>query len=161
MTEPTEFTYETWVEKQDEIVKEGINKHYEGLLNSVKATRSERDELSKELKKLSKEVEANSEAGKLLGELQAKLSASEKKSNFIELAAKQGIKRPSAAYAIAISENLFTEEGEPDFEKIREAVPELFTVQSIKSDAGSGTNQKPEASFNSNIRSYLSKKHKR
>jgi hypothetical protein len=159
MTEP-EFSYETWVEKQDETVKEGINKHYEGLLNSVKATREERDSLSKELKKLSKEVEVNSEAGKLIGELQDKLSASERKANFLEQAARVGCKKPTVAFALANAENLYTEKGEPDWEKIKETVPELFTVQSIKSDAGSGTNQKPEANFNAEIRKALKNKHR-
>jgi hypothetical protein len=160
-----EFSYETWVETQGEEVRKGIETYHEqkaqGLLNTVKATREERDVLSKELKELSKKVTQDSEVGKQLGELTSRLEFSEKKSNFLEQAAKVGCKKPTVAFALANAENLYLEDGTADWEKIREAVPELFTIQSIKSDAGSGTNQKPEANLNANIRNYLRKKHKR
>jgi hypothetical protein len=158
MTEQ-EFSYETWLESQDEKIKAGIQNHFQGLLNSVKATREERDTLSKELKKLAKEVDENSDAGKQIGELNARLAAAEKKSNFIEQAVKQGVIRPGAAYAIATTENLYTEQGEPDWGKIRESIPELFKVTNTSHNAGSGTNQAalPKNDLNTRIREAANK----
>jgi hypothetical protein len=73
------------------------------------------------------------------------------------LAVKQGIKRPSVAYAIANADNLYSEDGQPDFDRLKETVPELFGSITTNSDAGSGTNQKPEVNFNANIRKQLRK----
>ncbi len=145
--------YEDWFGEQTEEVKAMIEEHYKNLLNSVKATRDERDALSIELKKLAKEVDGNSEAGKQLGELRAKLEASERKSNFIDEAVKQGVIRPQAAFAIANTENLYTEDGKPDWEKIRDSVPELFKVSNTNNNAGSGTsNALPKNNPNQIIR---------
>lgn len=136
-----QFNYEKWLETQGEEIRKGIEAHFNGLMNTVKATREERDALSKELKKLAKEVDENSEAGKQLGELRSKLDLAERKSNFIEQAVKQGVKRPTAAYAIANTENLYLEDGNPDWTKIKESVPELFSVTNTSTNAGAGTNQ--------------------
>lgn len=153
-----QMDYETWFGEQTEEIKSMIEEHNKGLHNSVKATREERDSLAKELKKLSKEIDENSEAGKLVSDLQAKLQQAERKSTFIEQAVKQGIKRPTAAYAIAVTENLFKEDGNPDFEKIKESIPELFTVTNTNTNAGSGTNTAlPKRDANQAIREAASK----
>lgn len=131
--------FETWLETQTDEVKELISKRFEALTNTVRATRDERDSISKTLKEVSKKVETDSDAGKLVSDLQAKLQASERKASFIEAATKEGVIRPSAAYTIASTENLFTEDGSPDWARIRESVPELFKVQTVKANAGSGT----------------------
>lgn len=153
------MNYEQWFGEQAEEVRAMIEEHNKGLLNSVKATRDERDALSKELKKLAKEIDEHSEAGKQLGELRAKLEQAEKKSNFIEQAVKQGVKRPTAAYAIANTENLFLEDGNPDWGKIKESVPELFTVTNTSNNAGAGTNQNalPKRDVNTAIREAANK----
>lgn len=151
------FDYEQWIGEQSEEIKAGIEAHYNGLLNTVKATRQERDELSAELKKLAKNVDANSDAGKQVSELQARLAATEKKANFMEQATLKGVKRPGVVFALANSENLYNDKGEPDWEKIKESVPELFGTQVASNDAGSGTNQKPQGDANKSIRDSLQK----
>lgn len=153
-------TFDKFLEVQGDEVKSLYETHTTGLMNTVKATRQERDDLAKELKSLAKKIDVDSEAGKQVGELQARLQAAEKKANFLELAAKQGVKRPSAAFAIANAENLFLEDGSPDWNKIKESVPELFSQQAIGSDAGSGTNKRQEGNFNANIRKALRNRHK-
>lgn len=154
-------TYEEVLAKLTEEERTVLDEHNQGLLNSVKATRQERDDLAKELKSLAKKIDVDSEAGKQVGELQVRLAQAEKKANFLDAASKVGVKRPSAAYAIANSENLYTEDGQPDWEKIKESVPELFGTQAINSDAGSGTKTKVEKNFNANIRTALQNKHKK
>lgn len=137
---PKEYKdFEEWLNGQSEEVKNLVTQRFEALENTVKAVRGERDNLNHELKELSKKIEADSEAGKQLGELTTRLEAAERKANFIDSASKQGVIRPSAAYAIATSENLFTEKGDPDWNKIKESVPELFRVTNTNTNAGSGT----------------------
>ncbi|MEP0862686.1 MAG: hypothetical protein HRF52_14735 [Ignavibacterium sp.] len=131
--------FEEWLEKQPDDVKGLIQERFESLENTVKATRGERDTLKKELAELAKKVSEDTEAGKQLGELRAKLESIERKANFFESSAKYGVTRPNVAYALAISENLFTENGIPDWEKIKESVPEIFRASYTKNNAGSGT----------------------
>lgn len=151
------FDYEQWIGEQSEEIKAGIEAHYNGLLNTVKATRQERDELSAELKKLAKNVDANSDAGKQVSELQAKLAATEKKAAFMEQANLKGVKRPGALFSIANADNLFDDKGEPDWKRMQESVPELFGTVVSNNDAGSGTNQKPQGDSNKTIRDTLMK----
>lgn len=151
-------TYEEWFGEQTDEVKAMIEEHNKGLLNSVKATREERDSLKNELKKLAKEVDETSEAGKQLAELRVKLESAEKKSTFLEEAVKRGVIRPTAAYAIANSESLYTEKGDPDWDKLRESVPELFKVTQAKTNAGSGTQTAlPGKDLNQRIREAATK----
>lgn len=141
--------YETWLETQPENVKTLLAQRFEALENTVKATRQERDTLNGELKELGKKLEKGSEAETRLSELTSRLSQAEKKATFLELAWKEGCVRPSAAYALATSENLFKEDGLPDWSKLRESVPELFRVTNTNTNAGSGTN-KPVATQSPN-----------
>ena len=66
---------------------------------------------------------------------------------------------PTAAYAIANSENLFLPDGTPDWEGIKASVPELFKVQNTNNNAGSGTNTNalPLRTANERIRDAASK----
>jgi hypothetical protein len=131
--------FETWLDTQDEATKNLVQERFSVLERTISNTRDERDTLSRELKGLARKVDSDSDAGIAIGELRNRLAASEKKSSFIELAVQKGIKRPSAAYAIATSENAFLEDGTPDFEKIRETIPELFSTVNTNTSAGSGT----------------------
>jgi uncharacterized coiled-coil DUF342 family protein len=153
--EEVKSKFETWLESQSDEVKTLIQERFESLENTVHATREERDNLNKELKDLSKSIDENSEAGKQLTEAISRADAAEKKSNFIVEAVKQGAKRPTAAYAIAETEKLFDDKGNPDWNKIKESVPELFTVANTSNNAGSGTNQSSlpnKNDFNSRVR---------
>jgi hypothetical protein len=131
--------FETWLETQSDEVKELVNQRFEALTNTVRATRDERDSISNTLKSLSKKVDTDSDAGKELNDLRTKLQQSERKASFIESAVKEGVTRPSVAYTVANAEGYFTEDGSPDWAKIRETVPELFKAKDIKANAGAGT----------------------
>jgi uncharacterized coiled-coil DUF342 family protein len=152
--------FDSWLETQTEEVKTLLAERFSSLENTVKATREERDTFKNELKDLSKHVDENSEAGKQLTEAISRADAAEKKSNFIVEAVKQGAKRPTAAYAIAETEKLFDDKGNPDWNKIRESVPELFTVVNTSNNAGSGTNTSSlpnKNDFNSRVRDAANK----
>ena len=152
--------FDKWLATQDANTQTLIQERFKALENTVKATRTERDTLSTELKELGKKLDKGSEAEKQLSELTDKLSQAERKSSFLELAAKEGCIRPSAAYALASSESLFKEDGLPDWGKLKESVPELFRVTNTGTNAGSGTN-KPATTQNPNdvIREAAGKTH--
>jgi ribosomal protein S20 len=157
--EEVKDTFDKWLETQAEEVKTLIADRFSSLENTVKATREERDTFKNELKEISKKVTGDSEAGIQISELSKRLEASERKSNFIDQAVKNGVIRPNAAYAIATTENLYDDKGNPDWNKIRESIPELFKVTNTSNNAGSGTNQKalPGNSVNDRIREAANK----
>lgn len=139
--EEVKDAFDKWLETQTEEVKTLIAERFSSLENTVKATREERDTFKGELKELAKKVTDDSEAGIKISELSKKLEVSERKANFIEQAVKQGVIRPTAAYAIASTENLYDDKGNPDWNKLKESVPELFKVANTSNNAGSGTNK--------------------
>ncbi len=140
--EEVKAEFEIWLETQDESVKTLINNRFSALETTVKAVREERDNFGRELKSLARNVDKESDAGKQLDELRNKLKLSERKSTFLEAASKQGITKPSVVYAYATNENMFTEDGEPDWARMKETVPELFKVSDVKTHAGTNTNPK-------------------
>jgi hypothetical protein len=137
MKEYTEF--DKWLEKQDESVKALIADRFTALENTVRATREERDSFSIQLKEVGSKLEKGSEAELKIAELNNKLTQATKKATFLEMAQTAGCLRPNAAFAIATAENLFNEQGEPDFKKLKESTPELFKVANMKTNAGAGT----------------------
>lgn len=149
------FNYEQWIGEQSEEIKAGIEAHYQGILNTAKATRQERDDLDKKLKRLAKEVEVGSDAEKTISEMRGQLANETKRANFFEGANKQGIKNAKLAFALANTDNLYTDEGTPDWDKIKENAPELFNAQAINSNAGSGTNQRPAVDSSKAVRDAL------
>lgn len=141
----TPESWEAWMEGQDEQVKSLYSKHAEGLLNSVKATRSERDELRAELKKLAKEQAEGSEAKTKLDDMATRLERTERRAAFFEEAMKPDIqcRNPRAAFLIAEAANLFDKKGNPDWDAIHKETPELFGAPNANANAGAGTARPP------------------
>lgn len=125
-TVPPNETFESWFEKQDESVKGLITGHTQGLSNTVKAVREERDVLSKQIKDLTAKAEAGSETQKQLEKLSKELEAANRRSDFVESASREKCNNVKAAYALAQAEDLFRRDGSPDWVKIREEAPQLF-----------------------------------
>ncbi len=146
------LTWETWLEGQDEQVRTLIQKQTEGLLNTVKATRSERDDLAKQIKDLAKKQAEGSDARRALDEMSAKLETTERRAAFMEEAIKPEVqcKNPRAAFLLAEAENLFTKRGDPDWAAIKAAAPELFGTVSANANAGTGTQKPPTPAQNMN-----------
>ncbi len=131
--------FEKWLDAQSVEVKNLIQERFTALENTVKAVRNERDTFNAELKKLGEKLEKGSEAETKLLEMTSKLSSLEKKTNFFEKATSEGCIRPNVAFSLASTENLFKDDGNPDWKRIKENAPELFKVMNTKNDAGSGT----------------------
>lgn len=153
----TPATWDAFLEKQPADVKALYESHSTGLLNTVKAVRDERDGFKKQLKDLTKNAEAGSEAQKQLEAMMAQLEVTERRATFLEEAVKPEIecRNPGAAWVIAKAQDLFTKNGQPDWKQIKTAAPELFGKVIANANAGNGTGTPPahKQDMNSFIRS--------
>lgn len=145
-------SFEKFLEAQPEAIKGLYAQHTAGLQNTVKATRDERDALSKQLKELLPKVEKGSDAEKTLLEFQTKLEQAERRATFVEEAIKPeiGCRNPKAAYALAVADSLFNRHGGADWAAIKAAAPELFGQPSVPGNAGAGTGEPPTTKGNMN-----------
>lgn len=139
------------VKSWDEIYKalpedqrKAYDEHVQGLNNTVKATREERNGLQEQLKALLPKAEKGSELEKALNDALVKLDAADKRSNFIEEAVKPeiGCHNLKAAYALALSEpeKYFKRSGATDWETLKKDAPELFGPITPDGSGGEGTN---------------------
>lgn len=150
----TPATFESILEK-DPKIKELYEQHTAALLNTVKATRDERDGLRTQVKELLAKSEKGSENEKALTETLLKLEATERRATFVEEAVKPGIdcRNPKAAYALAVTIDAFDRKGNPDWSLLKKEAPELFGKLTPLAHGGSGTETPPQANdINSMIR---------
>ena len=115
--------------------------HTQGLQNSVRATRDERDGLKNQLQEALKKAEKGSEFEKNLTESLEKVNSLEKRANFAEQAIKPeiGCRNVKAAFALALAEDYFRKNGDPDWEAIKKEAPELFGAIIPDANGGNGT----------------------
>ena len=139
-------------EDQKEIVTGLYNEKNKGLLNTVKATREERDTFATQLRDAAKKAEKGSDVEKMYTEQADQLDKANKRADFYEDAPNHECKNPKAAFKIATTDNLFTKKGLPDWEAIKEEAPELFGVAVTpprkpvgRGGAGEGTDKRPAA----------------
>ena len=155
-------TFEAWLEKADPTVKTLYEQHTAGLRNTVKATRDERDALTKQVKDLLGKSEKGSQAEKDLTAALAKMETAEKRATFAEDAVRPeiGCSNPKLAYILAVDGDLFDRKGNPDWAAIKTAAPELFRKANIPNgDAGNGTNQpNGKADMNQVLRGALGRR---
>lgn len=132
-----------FIEKQPDEVKALYEKETSGLKNTVQATRQERDDLAKQIKELLPKAEKGSDVEKTLNETLGKLEAAERRATFAEQALQPGIdcKNIKAAYALAVSDDLFDRKGLPNWDAIKKEAPELFGKPAANGNAGAGTSQ--------------------
>lgn len=127
--------------------------HVQGLSNSVRATRDERDNIKNELKALGQLLGSDANGAKAKVEaLLEQVDRSERRVAFLEAAVKPeiGCRNPGLAFLLAETNGLFTGRGDPDWAAIREAAPELFGAPAPKGGAGSGTGTPPPAKTSMN-----------
>ncbi len=145
--------FEDWLKGQPDTVQQLINQRFQSLESTVRATRTERDNFSSQVRDLTKKAEKGSEMERELTTLSQKLEAAERKSDFMDQAIKPeiGCRNPAAAYAVALSGSMFNSKGVPDWDAIKKAVPELFGANVPKANAGNdGGGQLPTATNDMN-----------
>jgi Arc/MetJ-type ribon-helix-helix transcriptional regulator len=148
----TPASFEEFLEAQPEAVKALYTNHSEALLNTVRATRSERDDMAKKIKELTKGMAEGSEAKTQLEAMSAQLEKTQKRAAFLEDAMKPEIqcRNAKAAWLLAEAGDLFDRKGMPNWTAIRQEAPELFGVASANANAGNGTGQPPAPQKNMN-----------
>ena len=155
LEQPNIENFEQWLEAHaDDTARSLYDSHIEGLRNSVQATRQERDTLKSEIKDLMKTAEKGSQSEKALQDALDRLERAEKKNSFLEQAPQAQCNNPTAAYKIAVADNLFKRDGSPDWDSIKKEAPQLFGATTTNIGAGNGTDRQPEqpADMNSFIR---------
>jgi predicted nuclease with TOPRIM domain len=146
-------TFDAWIEKQDDKVKELYQTHTSGLKSALEKERDEKKLLSGQLKELLPKAEKGSDLEKQLSETLIKMDAAEKRASFVEQAIKPeiGCVNVKAAYALALADDLFDKNGRPDWSEIKKTAPELFR-KAGSTDGGAGGETPPANDINSAIR---------
>jgi hypothetical protein len=141
----TPVSFETWLEGQDETVKGLIAARFEKLETTVRTTRDERDNFSKQIKTLAKQQAEGSEAKAQLEQLGAQLEETERRAAFLEEAFNPALqcRNPRAAWTLAKAQDLFDKKGNPDWAALKREAPELFGVPVANANAGNGTGKPP------------------
>ena len=141
----TPATWEDYINTQPDEVKALYTTHSEGLLNTVKATRAERDTLARDLKAAAAKMDEGSAARTQLEQVTARLDEAEKRAAFLEDAATAQCKNSKAAWLLAKAGDLFDKHGRPDWAAIKAEAPELFGAPAANANAGTGTQKLPPA----------------
>lgn len=145
-TENIEFSFDSWLGAQPEHVRKGYETHTAGLRSALETERTQRKEFASQLKGLSAKAEKGSEAERALGEMSSRVEQAEQRAAFYEEAGKPEIActNPKAAFLVASAEGLFKRSGEPDWNAIKQAAPELFGQRKTPpGNAGSGNGSPP------------------
>ena len=145
-------TFEAWLEGQSDEVKNRFAEGTTGLKSALTSERENSKTLSGQLKELQGKVAEGSEAAKQIAQLQAqiadkdkRIAESERREAFSAGAKKAGCSNSKAAYAIAVSGDLFKKNGDPDWDAIKAEAPELFGKKNPDGNAGNGTGGDPDA----------------
>ena len=148
----TPASFEEFLEAQPEPVKALYNSHSEALMNTVRATREERDNFAKQIKQLTKGMAEGSEAKTQLEQMGAQLERTERRATFLEDAMRPEIqcRNAKAAWLLAEAGSLFDKKGNPDWAAIKADAPELFGVLAANANAGQGTQTPPAPQKNMN-----------
>jgi len=123
-------TWETVIAALPEADRVLYEQHTTGLRNTVQATRQERDALQQQLGELTKAIGKNDpeSAKALLAQMTTEIETAKRRADFLEGAVRPeiGCSNPGAAFAIAHNQGLFDARGNPNWDAIKQAVPELF-----------------------------------
>lgn len=135
------FTYEAWLEKQDDQIREMLEGHTKGLKTALDSERESRKGYEKQLRDLAKKAEAGSDAQKQLTEMADQIKTAESRADFYDAAHREGVTNLKLAYLVATQDDLFDKQGRVNFAEMKKSYPELFAGSNggARGDAGSGT----------------------
>lgn len=124
----TPQTWETWFEAQSDEVKNLYKAHHDGLLNTVKATRTERDQLAQQLKDATSKLQEGSEVRQALESLSGQLETANRRAAFYEQATSRevGCRNPRLAWLAAQESGAIDDKGAVNWETLKQGYPELF-----------------------------------
>jgi len=152
-------SFDQYVSTLDEPLQQLYTSNIAGLKNALESEKENRRKLSEQVKALSPAVEKGSELEKKLAETAKLLEEAERRSNeynrratFAEQAIRPGVNcaNVKAAYALAVSENLFNEDGSPKWKELQKLAPELFRI--TKQTNAGNLNEAVSSDINAAIR---------
>ena len=118
--------------------------HTQGLQSALKAERQQRQDLAKQLREATGQLEAGSKARADLEALQVQLEETQRRADFATEASGQGVANVRLAYLAAQEFDLFDRRGNVRWDELKKAAPELFVQPApARGNAGAGTATTP------------------
>lgn len=140
---PLEF--DSWLKDQPAEVQTLLTSHTTGLKSALDGERTSRKDLDRQLKALSKKLEAGSEAQQAVDKLRTENKTQSMKADFYEAAHREGATNLKLAFIAGRESGLIDDDGEVDWPKFKTTHPELFGAKKATppGKAGSGTDNQP------------------
>ena len=148
-------TWDSILEGLPEEAKGAYEQHTQGLQSALRAERQQRQDLAKQLREASSQLEAGSKARQDLEALQAQFEDAQRRADFATEAGSHAVSNVKLAYLAAQEFDLFDRRGNVQWDELRNQAPELFTQpQPARGNAGSGTSAPPSQAqdMNAHIR---------
>ena len=137
-------TWEAILETLPDDHKALYEQHTQGLQSALRTERQQRQDLAKQLREASGQLEAGSKARQDLEALQAQFEDAQRRADFATEAGGQGVSNVKLAYLAAQEFDLFDRRGNVQWDELRKAAPELFRQsQPARGNAGAGTAAPP------------------
>lgn len=145
------LTFDAWLSSQPNDVKDLVEDHAAGLKSALEAERMQRRTLERQLKDAAKSLPKDSDQRAVLEEMSAKLTAASRTADFYDRAHAAGAGNLRLLFIAAQDAGLVDQNGEANFETLKQRFPELFGKRAAAQppapagNAGSGTTnpQKP------------------
>jgi hypothetical protein len=148
--------WKPWHDALPPEAQELVAEREKGLKSALDSERDARKTAETDLRAVAKKLEEGSEAQQEVLKLADQVAEGTTKADFYEEAHKAGVSNLKLAYHVATTEELFDKRGAVNFEKMKEAYPELFGKKQVpRGDAGEGTGTAPggkDISMNAFIR---------
>lgn len=149
------LTWEQVVEGLPEAARAVYETHTQGLTSALKSERSQRKDLAGQLREAMGKLETDSKARDALEGVTEQLDQAERRVAFAEEAVGRGVVNPRLAWLAAQEVEAFDRRGNPNWEALKKAFPELFRKAGPPpGNAGSGAGKEapPAAGMNAFIR---------
>lgn len=146
-------SWEAYLESLPADVKTLYEGHVMGLRNTVQATRTERDALTRQLADITKALGKDpSEAKRLLEEMSTDLESARTRADFYEAAGRPeiGCQNPRVAFLVAQDLGAIDSKGRVNWETLKQQAPELFQRRAPDGKAGVGTGSPPVTKIDMN-----------
>lgn len=137
----TPASFDEWLKGQAEPIKALVTERFKQLETTVRATRTEREALNKQLRDATKKMEEGSEARRALEEVSSKLEGAEQRAAFYEDATRPeiGCNNPKLAWLAAVEAGAIDGKGRINWDALKSQFPELFKPKVPPANAGTGT----------------------
>lgn len=132
---PTASTFDDFAKSLTDDQRKVIDAHYGETTKGLKTALEKEREAGKELEKRLKEIEGkagkDTELAQELAKVQAELASTMREKQFIVEAPTKNVNNVTAAYKLAVADNLIDAKGNIDWEALQKAYPELFAKPQV------------------------------